>query len=140
MSPQISLCIPSWFHLSREPRPTACRTNTRLRPCSLPHLCSVSLLGVLSQASPGEWLCLESQCHRDDSLSVRPGFKAPLVLILFSLAPDLSPALEKNPRSKQLLASSLHPSSFASHQVMALLVLCPDGITYMALVLSELEA
>lgn len=106
----------------------------------MPHLCPVSLLGVLSQASPGEWLCLESQGHRDDSLSVRPGFRAPLVLILFSLAPDLSPALEKNPRSKQLLASSLHPSSFASHQVTALLVLCPDGITYMALVLSELEA
>ena len=114
--------------------------QTRLRLCSLPHLCSVSLLAVLSQASPGEWLYLESQCHREDSLSVRQGFKAPLVLILFSLAPDLSPALEKNPLSEQLLASSLHPLSFASHQVTALLVLCPDGITCMALVISELEA
>ena len=54
-------------------------------------------------------------------------------------APDLRPALEKNPHSEQLLTSFLQPWSFASHQVTASFVLCPDGIIYLATVLSELE-
>lgn len=52
---------------------------------------------------------------------------------------DLRSALEKNPHSEQFLASFLQPWSFASHQVTASFVLCPDGITYLASVLSELE-